>query len=252
MKSEKGLEYIILGEGNPVLWVHGLCENYNIWSETIKALPEFKHILVNLPGCGNSDAWTDFSLNDIVQEVISILNANNLSKIHFVGHSMGGYVGLELLNQTDLCSSIYLVNSSAYSDSEEKKKNRERGVQVLLQNRELYMLEFFKNLYSTEFRERNMDVVRSQYEASKQIPLETVIATMRSLMNRENHEETLKKSNISKYYIAGTEDNVIPLADIEKQARITGSKLVVMQGCGHVSPVEQPQEFISIMKDLLS
>lgn len=251
MKSEKGLEYTILGEGTPVIWVHGLCENYEIWFETIQALPKYKHILLNLPGCGKSDSWVDFSLKDVVNELISILISNNISNAHFVGHSMGGYVGLELISQSDICKSIILVNSSAYADSEEKKKNRERGIQVLLQNRELYMLEFFKNLYSEEFKKVHMDVVRSQYEASKQIPIDTVISTMRSLMFRADHEKTLKQSSLRKVFIAGAEDVVIPLPDIEKQARITGSELYVMVGCGHVSPIEQPKEFITILKDLL-
>lgn len=251
MKSEKGLEYTILGEGTPIVWVHGLCENYEMWFDCLKALPNFKHIHLNLPGCGNSAPWVDFSLNDIVSELISILNSHNITQAHFIGHSMGGYVGLELIHQTNICKAIFLVNSSAYADSEEKKKNRERGVQVLLQNRELYMLEFFKNLYSEEFKQKHMDVVRSQYEASKSIPIDTVIATMRSLMHRLDHEETLKQATLRKIFIAGSEDAVIPLPDIEKQARNTGSELFVMMGCGHVSPIEQPQEFITILKNLL-
>lgn len=251
MLSENGLEFKIVGNGKPILWIHGLCENFSIWDYAIQNLSSYQHILINLPGCGNSKAWTNFSLTDIANEVEAILVQNKISNVCLMGHSMGGYIGLELLKKPSLLNAIFMVNSSAFPESDEKALKREKGIQVLLKNRDLYMSEFFKNIYSDSFKKEFPEIVQNQFEQSKSIPLDCVVSTMRSLMYRNDNEALLKESSVPKYFILGSEDSILPLAEMQKQSDFVQADLHLLQGCGHVCPIEQEAEFVRIIKPLL-
>ena len=66
-------------------------------------------------------------------------------------------------------------------------------------------------------------------------------------------EPRLRRINIATLVVWGKQDRIIPLVHGELYAkRIAGAKLVVIDQCGHVPPVEQPDEFARIVGDFLA
>lgn len=249
--SKNGLEFNNIGHGETLVWIHGLCENRHLWDNLMAQMPEHHHIAFSLPGCGLSKAWDyEFSLEEIATEIQDVLLTLNVHSYTIIGHSMGAYIGLEMLasQNNQALKGLVLMNSSAAADSIEKKENREKGIRVLLQNRELFMWEFFKNLYASQFLKENLPIVEDQYGMSKSIPTSNIINTMRALKNRKDHQETLKNSAIKKLYIAGAQDNLIPATDIENQAKYTQSAYHLIENSGHVSPIETPNQVLDVLK----
>jgi len=235
--------YYTEGEGAPVLWIHGLCESAGIWQEILPDFPGYKHILVDLPGCGNSEGWAEdhLSVDAMGAAVYEVLKAEKASAIALVGHSMGGYVGLSLLEKhPQLLSGICLLHSTPVADSEEKKRNRERSIQVFLQNRDLFMREFFRNLFAEDLQDLLRERWMKLYEQSKKIPADTVTGTFKALRDRKDRAEALKAFRGSKYFLIGGKDNVLSAADLRKQAEETGSESVLWSDCGHMAFYENP------------
>lgn len=235
--------YYTEGEGAPVLWIHGLCESAEIWQEILPDFPGYKHILVDLPGCGNSEGWDEdaLSVDAMAAAVYEVLKAEKAASVALIGHSMGGYVGLSLLDKhPQLLSGICLLHSTPVADSEEKKRNRERGIQVFLQNRDLFMREFFRNLFAEDLQDLLRERWMKLFEQSKKIPSGSVTGTFKALRDRKDRTAALKAFRGSKYFLIGGKDNVLAAADLHKQALETGSEHILWSDCGHMAFYENP------------
>ncbi len=64
--------------------------------------------------------------------IIAILKEENIKRCTILGHSMGGYITLALAeNHPEILSAFGFIHSTAFADSEEKKQNRLRGIEMI-------------------------------------------------------------------------------------------------------------------------
>lgn len=89
------LHYRELGEGKPMMILHGLFGFSDNWQTHAKKLAEYyRVILVDLRNHGHSD-WSDnFSYELMAQDVFELCEELNLEDLILVGHSMGGKVAM--------------------------------------------------------------------------------------------------------------------------------------------------------------
>ncbi len=86
------------GQGNPsILFIHGWCINESYWDDQKEAFcGKYNIITLDLPGFGKSigarDSW---SIENYSNDVITLIDQLNLTRVILVGHSMGGDVMLE-------------------------------------------------------------------------------------------------------------------------------------------------------------
>ena len=84
----------------PVLMMHGFARNANFWNRWVPAIAESRRIYrPDLLGCGASDAppaHYRYSPQNIEAQILALLDAFSLSRVHWVGESSGGIIGLLL------------------------------------------------------------------------------------------------------------------------------------------------------------
>lgn len=91
----KNVHYLEVGQGKPLVLIHGGGGNTDQWINLIKYLQSnFKVYIVDRPGCGLTDAF-DYRGVDFKQHCVSFINsfmeALNISRADFAANSMGGY-----------------------------------------------------------------------------------------------------------------------------------------------------------------
>ncbi|MGZ5189798.1 MAG: alpha/beta fold hydrolase, partial [Flavisolibacter sp.] len=93
------IAYVEKGNGQPVIFIHGLGGNSSHWLKSIHQLSnKFKCIAIDLPGYGYSEKNIFLNGKDQLQfftdRIISFIKKRKLKKVVLVGHSMGGQIAM--------------------------------------------------------------------------------------------------------------------------------------------------------------
>ena len=99
------MRYLVAGQGEPVVLVHGLSGSTRWWSRNVPALAgRYRVYLVNLPGFGEVPRpGRRFVLAEAAAWLLAWAEAVGLEGFCLVGHSMGGYLSLKLAAQRPDC-----------------------------------------------------------------------------------------------------------------------------------------------------
>src|SRR5947209_1716003 len=93
--------YQVVGQGEPIILVHGLSGSSRWWVRNIPALAEhYRLYLIDLPGFGTMRRYRGrLALDEIASGIVLWMEAVGIKQAHLVGHSMGGIFasGLQLI-----------------------------------------------------------------------------------------------------------------------------------------------------------
>ncbi len=99
-----------------ILFLHGAGSNYELWNNHIKALEsDYYSVAPDLPGHGESNhlSWT--SIEEVGEELVSLIENKTEEKIILIGFSLGGSLAFYLLeNYPDLFERAIIDGTSAY------------------------------------------------------------------------------------------------------------------------------------------
>lgn len=110
------LNYIVDGEGDAVVLIHGLSDNLNYWEVIACNLKkDFKVIRFDLRGHGQSHLGNDdITVELYADDLKNILDELNVSRVNLVGFSLGGCVALDFaVRYPSMISSIVIMSSFA-------------------------------------------------------------------------------------------------------------------------------------------
>jgi len=94
------IRYFIVGQGEPVVLVHGWGGSAEMWTPLIKELsPNYRLIAMDCRGHGKSDKPHDASQYGIemVNDIVRLLDHLKINKAHIIGYSMGGMIVMKML-----------------------------------------------------------------------------------------------------------------------------------------------------------
>lgn len=240
--------YTVEGEGNPVLLMHGFGEDSTVWKEQVPVLQQqYRVILPDLPGTGGSDLLTsdkDITIDDYADCIHALLQTENITSCTMLGHSMGGYITLAMAEKyPKMLNRIGLIHSTAFADSEEKKKNREKSIAMI---GEYGSLAFLKNttpnLFAPKFKSEHPEKVNALIEAGAAFSKEALQQYTRAMMLRPDRTNVLSSNYLPVLFVIGTDDVAAPLEDLMKQVSLPKiSYIHVLQETGHMGMWETPE-----------
>jgi pimeloyl-ACP methyl ester carboxylesterase len=242
------LAYERVGEGPPLVFVHGGAEDGRIWQPQLAALAdEFTVVAWDEPGAGrSSDVPADFALADYSNCLAAVIDDLALGPAHFAGLSWGGTLVQELYrNHPRLVSTLILVDTYAGwkgSLPEEEVRARVAGVRHML----------------TEFDPTLPGLFAGDPPAQFVPLLEKMAADVRpeslerelSLMAETDQRDLLPRIAVPTLLIWGELDVRSPPSVARQfEQAIPDAKLVVISGAGHVTNLERPEQFNAAVRE---
>lgn len=244
------LSFRIEGEGETVVFLHGFLESSSMWKYLpLKRLP-IKAVFVDLPGHGDSSISVDElpSIQSMAERVAYTLKKNGIDEYSLVGHSMGGYVGLELMNSHEGIKKLILLNSNCWSDSEAKKVDRKRVADIVFKSKNLFLNEAIPNLF-LDARCNKAEIEDLIAEASLIKP-EAIAYASNAMAQRANYCDLLNKKALNCYVIQGEGDRVVPMKQMQDVLSDKEIHFYVLQHTGHMAHIENPEDVMAILSGI--
>jgi len=251
--SKTTISYIDEGKGEAIVLLHGFCGSSEYWDKIIPDLTRsYRVIAPDLPGHGKSTPINDeYSIDDLADQIMGLLNELKIEKVTLFGHSLGGYISMAFAEKySSRLNGFSLVHSTAYPDTEEAKKGRLANVEKIdREGIKAFIDGLVPNLFSPE--NRNAEYV----EMAKQIGYATspqgAANTLLAMKNRPNRNDVLAETKLPVLLIAGEKDQIVAK---EKTFSVTKSTITqsIIQDAGHMSMYENPQALISVMREFLT
>ncbi len=247
--KESTLHYEVSGEGKDLLLLHGFLEDMHMWDELMPFLStHFRVWRLDFFGHGKSDTHNyNHSMHLFAEATLALLKSNKITQIDGIGHSMGGYVGMEMLAlQPKIFSSFVLLNSTPRADSALRKEDRLRAIEAVKKYPDAFIQMAVTNLFAEEMRNKLIPQIKSCIRTAKQCSQQGIIATIHGLKDRKDHSITWQNAMCKKLIITGKLDTLIKLEDIKQVAQASNSLLVSLSG-GHMSHLEFPEDLAQIL-----
>jgi pimeloyl-ACP methyl ester carboxylesterase len=126
------MAYRDVGEGTPIVLVHGSTNDYRIWNAQFGDFSAaYRVVAVNLRHF-YPERWdgigTDFSIEQHAQNVAALVKKLNLGKVHLIGHSRGGAVAVEVAkSHAEVIRTLVLPDGSIEMPVPETAEAKEAG-----------------------------------------------------------------------------------------------------------------------------
>ena len=236
--------YSDIGQGDPVVLLHGFLENSTMWKKLIPQLSISNRIItIDLLGHGKTGCIGYIHTMEMMAEAVAaVLESLKVKKAIFIGHSMGGYVALALAElYIDKIKGLCLMNSSAIADNEERQLNRDRAIEIVKQNHKAFISMSISNLFAPENRDRLAEAIEHVKNEALKIPLQGIIAALEGMKIRKDRTNLLQNKLFKKMMIIGTKDPVLEYDTLIKQTLGTDVDTIEFIG-GHMSHLENTKE----------
>ena len=171
----------------------------------------------------------------------------------YAGLSMGGYMAFEMMRLApERVTKLALLDTAAYNDTPERSEIRKELI-AQAENGEFEQVK--RATYPVFFapqRLNDAEMIEIASEMCDEIGPDIFVQQMTAIMNRRDSRETLRDIRVPTLVIVGREDMGTPVAASEEIANgIPGSRLAIIEDCGHLSTIERPQSVTALLRDWL-
>ncbi len=241
--------------GPTIVMAHSLGCNFHMWDPQMPVLePDYKIIRLDMRGHGQSDTPPGpYTLDELADDVIAVLDSQRVQKAHWVGLSVGGMIGQSLLIRyperflsATLCDTASAQAAAAGPIWDARIAAVENnGLGSIVDA----TMERWFTPGALSAGGADIDAVRAQLESTSD---DGYVACCHAIM-KLNYIDQLSTINIPVSLIVGAEDIATPVAGSQAMHdRLPNSELNIIDNASHISNVEQPEAFNNILARFLS
>lgn len=252
--------YHDVGEGSPVVLIHGSGPGVTAWANWRLTLPElgtrFRVVAPDVLGFGHTEppAGTEYSMDAWTDHLLGFLDALGLERVSLVGNSFGGALALSLATRApERVGKLVLMGSVGVPFEITPGLDAVWGFEP--------SLEAMRELMGVFAHDRSLltdDLARSRLEAATRPGIQEAFSSMfpaprqRSVDAMTLDEELVREIAVPTLVVHGRDDQVIPLSNsLQLLDLIDDSQLHVFGRCGHWVQIEHADEFTRLVADFL-
>ena len=242
------LNYQESGSGpSTIVFAHGLLMDLHLYDAQRAALSDrYRCIAYDHRGQGESSPDGPFDMDTLTEDAVDLIRATGSGPCHFVGLSMGGFVGIRLAARySELVRSLVLLNSSA-SGERVRKQFRFRAMQAItgLFGPAPLVGQILPLMFGRSFRADPVNaVVLERWRHHLQSLPRRIVGPVGGVIGRAAVLDELAAIRCPTLVVVGDEDHTTPPAEAQRIADgVRGARLVTLPRCGHSSSVEAADE----------
>lgn len=247
--------YRVIGEGMPVILLHGFGEDGTIWDSQVSHLKnKYQLVVPDIPGSGKSSLLTTNKpgMEDYACCVKAILDQENISKSVLIGHSMGGYIALAFAEKfPEQLIAFGLFHSSAYADDEVKIDTRKKAISFIKNNGAgAFLNTSIPGLFMDSGK--SAADLKTLLEKGNNFTPEALIQYYEAMISRPDRTSVLKHAELPVLMIMGVHDKAVPFNFSLKQAHLPKcTYILILRKSAHMGMLEEMNTSNHILADFL-
>ena len=241
LKEEGKFKYLEIGEGTPMIILHGLMGGLSNFDNVAQFFPEkgYKVIIPELPLFELPLLTTN--VNSFAKYLKEFISHKKLDKVILLGNSLGGHIGLLYTKQyPENVKALVITGSSGLYESAMGESYPKRGDRNYIKTKTENV--FYDPAIATK------ELVDEVFETvNDRVKLIRTLAIAKSAI-RHNMGKDLPKMNTPTCLIWGENDSVTPPEVGEEfHEKLPDSDLFWVKKCGHAAMMEHPDTFNEIL-----
>ena len=215
-----------------ILILPGLLEDADGFAHQVAGLAEVADVVV--ADLTRSDSMAGLAADALAQAPEG--------RFALAGHSMGGYVALEIMRrEPQRVEQLALLNTNARPDSPESTENRKRLLALAERDFDAAVSTLLERQLTAEHL-ADPAMTATITQMARSVGREGFARQQKAIMGRADSRPDLGRIACPTLVIAARDDAIMPLALLEELAGgIPGARLEVIDECGHASMIEQPE-----------
>jgi pimeloyl-[acyl-carrier protein] methyl ester esterase len=246
----------IIGEGRPIVLIHGWGVSGKIWEEFAKLImSKYKLYIIDLPGMGKSEIINPYKIDNLINEIHGLIP----ERASIIGWSLGGLIAMKYcLKYTKNVNSLVCISATPCFI---KKHGWEYGVNKnfflkfkkdLLNNWEKTLKKFF--LLQIQKEEEKEEILKKLESDSinKRPSTKEGLEKSLEILEKVDIRENIKNINIPTLIISGKQDTISDYkASIWMQSQIKESEIFIFDSAGHLPFISHQRKCYQLVKEFI-
>ncbi len=185
-----------------------------------------------------------------VEAMARAILAKAPARFAMAGLSMGGYIALEIMRQApQRVERLALLDTAAGGNTPASIERRRRHMGLIREGKFETVLDEFSQMVVPPARYGDAALMDEMRRMMSRVGPDLAYAQQQALLDRDDMRPTLGRIACPTLVLCGRQDTLTPLAGHEEIVQgVRHAKLVVVEDCGHMSTMEQPEAVTAVMR----
>ncbi|MFI5209228.1 MAG: alpha/beta fold hydrolase [Gemmatimonadales bacterium] len=242
------------GQGEAFLLGHGMWCAGHMFDPMMAELADTHRVIIpDLRAHGRSGVpRTSWSVIDVAEDYLRILDALRVDRVILGGYSMGGMGAVHFaLKYPDRLSALILMSTSASAEPWVRRRELDAlAATVTVAGAPHWLaLQAAYGVFTADFRLSSPEVVEQWTEQVEAMSRRALVQALRAVSSRPSLEDRLGEITTPTLVLAGQRDwHLSSRHSVILSERIPGAELALLPGVGHGLPIERPGEAVKLIR----
>lgn len=239
--------FIEHGSGPPLLLLHGFARDHTVWDSQVESLSRnYRLIIPDTRGMGETkhpDLGAAITIEQLAEDGIALLDALDIPFAGVAGFSMGGYALFHMIvNHPNKIRAAAFVSTRASADDPSKVRERIQQMNfVRNEGATAFASTLIPNIFAAHFIDSHPEVVEATRSVLSAQDPNHIALRADAMRQRLDMTPRLNEITCPSAVIGGTDDRIVPPHTMEElHEGLPDSTLDMIEGVGHMSPLEAP------------
>jgi pimeloyl-ACP methyl ester carboxylesterase len=252
-KSKTYYKYNQINEKYPIIFIHGIGLNHEIWDDQINYFKNYNTIVYDLIGHGKTPLnKKEITMNDFTKQLLKLADDLNIKKFHLIGFSIGSLIAREFASlYSDRLNSL-IIFGTIYKRSEDEKRQIINRYEMMKHKKDVTKKRALYRWFSEKFIKENPLIYKKIYSMLKNTNHETWLKIYKIFVHHEDDDMMIKKIKVNTLIITGEDDvGSKPKMSKDLSKLITGSQFKTVKKGKHLCNIECAELFNITIKEFI-